>query len=102
MGQILKENLKSLIVESAINDLYENGVSLADKYVPKRDGSHFYNYIKTFTMYSSNAGTFKITLPTPEAGTTAAWYMMSFEVIWQRPYNDINVFATNKMLFNYC
>ena len=27
MGQILKENLKSLIVESAINDLYENGVS---------------------------------------------------------------------------
>ena len=27
MGQILKDNLKSLIVESAINDLYENGVS---------------------------------------------------------------------------
>ena len=27
MGQILKENLKSLIVESAINDLYENGVT---------------------------------------------------------------------------
>ena len=27
MGQTLKENLKSLIVESAINDLYENGIS---------------------------------------------------------------------------
>ena len=27
MGQTLKENLKLLIVESAINDLYENGIS---------------------------------------------------------------------------
>ncbi len=26
MGQILKENMKELIVESAINDLYENGI----------------------------------------------------------------------------
>lgn len=50
MGQILKENMKELIVDSAINDLYENGIQGASMRKIAKDANmtvgNLYRYFK--------------------------------------------------------